>query len=293
MEDRDEEISKGRDGVISSLQEWANLCKKKYIVCELTGSKENLQSHHIYDKSTYPDRAFDLDNCIVLNGYYHQELFHTKFMGGKNKTTSPDDLIKWIGTLPANQVDAETKNRVFAKLERLKQKYNKIKKPDNNHKPKLKPKLKPKHHHHHHHRHQEPIECKPKKRTRNGDYVFNRSNKRYENKAKDEVHEKVRECNKSLNASRKAHKKDIRTLIKRVIIIVGVFALLFILYNSYQVKKFVLECEKCGYYYIRVSMTNKIWFERDGADWVQIEGEPICKETDLQLDRFSSYRNSF
>jgi len=274
--------NKGSDGVISSLQEWSNLCKKKYQVCELTGSKENLQSHHIFDKSTYPDRAFDLDNCIVLNGYYHQELFHTKFMGGKNKTTSPDDLIKWISTLPANQVDAETKNRVFAKLERLKNKYNKIKKPDNNHKPKPKPK--------HHHPH---VECKPKKRTKNGDYVFNRSNKRYENKDKDDAHNKIRECNKSLIASRKAHKKDINTLIKRVIITVGVFALFYILYDSYHVKKFILEGEKCGYHYIRVSMTSKIWFERDGADWVQIEGEPICKEEIPQLDKFSSYRNSF
>lgn len=41
---------------------------KKGKVCELTGTKKKLQTHHIYPVWLFPEKEMDKDNWVVLSG---------------------------------------------------------------------------------------------------------------------------------------------------------------------------------------------------------------------------------
>lgn len=84
------------------LRKWSVAVRWRDRKCQVCGSKEKLQAHHIFDKSYHPDKAYDLDNGITLcssdkvNGHKCHQTFHVMFMGGFRKKCTIDDWIKFL-----------------------------------------------------------------------------------------------------------------------------------------------------------------------------------------------------
>ena len=57
------------------LHAWARDVKKRDRRCKACGTKKNLEAHHIYPKSLYPKRKYDLDNGVALCRNCHRESF--------------------------------------------------------------------------------------------------------------------------------------------------------------------------------------------------------------------------
>ncbi len=66
-------------------KEWKQKClKRDNFSCRVSGSKENLQVHHLESFASNPDLRFDVDNGITLNKEIHSQ-FHSMY-GKKDNT---------------------------------------------------------------------------------------------------------------------------------------------------------------------------------------------------------------
>ena len=90
--------------------------------CQICGSKERLQAHHIRDKTTYPDEAYDLENGIALcsatkkDGHACHVRFHNWFMGGTQVSCDADDLKRFIKVLAMGRRMAKPRYTVWSGL---------------------------------------------------------------------------------------------------------------------------------------------------------------------------------
>lgn len=67
----------------SEYKDWKEKCLMRAgYVCEVSGRSDNLNVHHIMPKALHHDRAFDLDNGIVLNEEVHLRV-HELIRDGK------------------------------------------------------------------------------------------------------------------------------------------------------------------------------------------------------------------
>jgi len=64
----------------TKLRRWSTLVRvrDKFVcyLCESKGKRWEMESHHIYPKSVYPDKAYDLANGVCLCNNCHQRLIH-------------------------------------------------------------------------------------------------------------------------------------------------------------------------------------------------------------------------
>ena len=66
------------------LRKWSVLVRWRDRVCQICGKRNRLQAHHLFDKSTYPAMAYDLENGVALCGSVDacHSSFHNRYMGG-------------------------------------------------------------------------------------------------------------------------------------------------------------------------------------------------------------------
>ena len=69
-----------------------NVLKRDNYKCQITGRTDDLHAHHIFSKSSCPERQFDESNGIILTGDIHRE-FHSIY--GKIENTL-DQLKEFI-----------------------------------------------------------------------------------------------------------------------------------------------------------------------------------------------------
>ena len=89
------------------LRKWSVLVRFRDRTCQVCGSRESLQAHHIFDKSYHPELAYELSNGIALcgndekTGNHCHSFYHNAFMGGtRYKCTLRDwhkftRLVNW------------------------------------------------------------------------------------------------------------------------------------------------------------------------------------------------------
>jgi 5-methylcytosine-specific restriction endonuclease McrA len=75
------------------LKRWSTLVRlrdnHKCYMCEKL-DKHDMHAHHIYPKSVYPEKAYELTNGVCLCGDCHLRIVHTSW--GKNPS-----WLKWTG----------------------------------------------------------------------------------------------------------------------------------------------------------------------------------------------------
>lgn len=66
----------------SRLRRWARFVRRRdTLTCQMCACKKlskRMQVHHVWPKSLYPDKAYDLDNGIVLCGSCHNGIVHSE-----------------------------------------------------------------------------------------------------------------------------------------------------------------------------------------------------------------------
>ena len=74
-----------------SYYKWRKLVlKRDKKTCQVCGKKINLQVHHLFDRTHYPDKKFKVDNGITLCSKCHR-VFHTEYKKHfKDKCTKYD-----------------------------------------------------------------------------------------------------------------------------------------------------------------------------------------------------------
>lgn len=82
---------------VYELRKWSVMVRRKAKGCKICGARWGQDAHHLYDKSTYPELALDLDNGVSLCGDFNvdrngcHQVFHNDFNGGcKNSCTKGD-----------------------------------------------------------------------------------------------------------------------------------------------------------------------------------------------------------
>ena len=84
------------------LRKWAVKVKWRDRRCQVCGSRERLQAHHIFDKTYHPKLAYDLANGIALCGSNKKtgnschSTFHNQYMGGTRRKCTQRDWIKFV-----------------------------------------------------------------------------------------------------------------------------------------------------------------------------------------------------
>ena len=90
------------------LRKWSILVRWRDRKCQICGSRERLQAHHINDKSYHPNEAYNIENGVALcagdkkDGNKCHIRFHVMFMGSfRKKCTRKDfekflELINWV-----------------------------------------------------------------------------------------------------------------------------------------------------------------------------------------------------
>jgi len=63
----------GVDKMASKLIIWKNNIKNRDNSCQICGSKNNLNSHHILHKEYYPKLALNINNGVLLCNEHHNE----------------------------------------------------------------------------------------------------------------------------------------------------------------------------------------------------------------------------
>lgn len=96
------------------LRKWSVLVRWRDRRCQICGSREKLQAHHINSKSYFPELAYDLDNGVALcsdnkkTGNRCHIVYHTRFhQGTRYKCTRKDwerfvDLARWFVNMKWN-----------------------------------------------------------------------------------------------------------------------------------------------------------------------------------------------
>ena len=89
------------------LRKWSVKVRWRDRKCQVCGSRERLEAHHIYDKSYHPEKAYHLSNGVTLCGSNKKtgnachRFFHCDFMGGyRRKCTRKDwkrfnHILRW------------------------------------------------------------------------------------------------------------------------------------------------------------------------------------------------------
>lgn len=78
---------------------WRNaVLKRDKGVCKLCGDNKNLEAHHLYAVSTYPEKAHDVQNGITLCNTCHT-CFHIDYGSGDN---TPEQLASFAESLRLN-----------------------------------------------------------------------------------------------------------------------------------------------------------------------------------------------
>lgn len=73
-------------------KEWQQkVYKRDFFHCQICGSKEEINAHHLWSWKEYPDKRFDVDNGITLCKKCHT-LTHQKFGWASKEKMSPDFL---------------------------------------------------------------------------------------------------------------------------------------------------------------------------------------------------------
>lgn len=72
-----------------------NILKENEYKCEVRNKKDTVACHHLFSVNKYPEKRWSRDNIVVISKDLHVE-FHTKFMGGFAKPTTPDDWNKFL-----------------------------------------------------------------------------------------------------------------------------------------------------------------------------------------------------
>lgn len=87
------------------LRKWSVQVRWRDRVCQVCGSREELEAHHLNSKSYFPEQAYDLDNGIALCGNYKKTgqdchtRFHAMFMQGHRKKCTTKDWTRFIETI--------------------------------------------------------------------------------------------------------------------------------------------------------------------------------------------------
>lgn len=69
--------------------------------CQICGSKEKLQAHHMNDKSYHPEERFELDNGVTLcgsnkvDGHACHKTFHINFRGTYRMKCTKEEFEKF------------------------------------------------------------------------------------------------------------------------------------------------------------------------------------------------------
>lgn len=91
----------------NDIRKWSIAVRWRDRKCRICGSRENLEAHHLYDKSHFPEFALDMDNGVTLCGSSKRTgnachmAFHTKFMGDYRRSCTRVDfkrferIVKW------------------------------------------------------------------------------------------------------------------------------------------------------------------------------------------------------
>lgn len=83
------------------IRKWSVQVRYRDRVCQICGSKERLEAHHIRDKSTYPEDAIDLDNGVALcggdtkTGHHCHKTFHILFKGSYGQSCTRLDFMRF------------------------------------------------------------------------------------------------------------------------------------------------------------------------------------------------------
>lgn len=78
---------------VDGYNKWRNSIVKKYNhKCDICGSEEDIQTHHLYNWKDYPDKRFDVENGVCLCKKCHVE-FHSKY-GRENNTPEQYKLFR-------------------------------------------------------------------------------------------------------------------------------------------------------------------------------------------------------
>lgn len=95
------------------LRKWSVLVRWRDRKCQICGSREKLQAHHLNSKSYFPEEAYDVSNGVTLCGDDKKTgnkchiTFHTKFKQTfRHKCTRKDwarfvVLVHWARNLNA------------------------------------------------------------------------------------------------------------------------------------------------------------------------------------------------
>lgn len=92
------------------LRVWSIRVRRRDKVCQVCGSRESGEAHHLFDKSTYPELAYVASNGVRLCGSSKKTgndchaIFHNVFMGGTKYscTTEDFDTFQLLVTLARN-----------------------------------------------------------------------------------------------------------------------------------------------------------------------------------------------
>lgn len=77
------------------IKQWAqDILKRDNYTCQICGSKNDLEAHHLLSYAYYPESSLDIDNGITMCKDDHVE-FHS-WMGGTQVPCTPADLDRWL-----------------------------------------------------------------------------------------------------------------------------------------------------------------------------------------------------
>ena len=94
-------LNANNEVVINHARSWfikraKKVALKRDKVCQVCGTDEELEIHHLYDLSTHPELASDPDNLVATCRTCHYAKFHIDYMGGSGVPTTKWNFIKFI-----------------------------------------------------------------------------------------------------------------------------------------------------------------------------------------------------
>ena len=70
-------------------------CIRRDKVCQICGTRQNRQVHHIDDASYHPNKRYDPDNLVCMCRGCHLHAFHILYKKGYRKKCTKDDYDRF------------------------------------------------------------------------------------------------------------------------------------------------------------------------------------------------------